>query len=156
MIMSNDHKKRHLHLAVDNDPGYKLKPIEQRVLERTQRKHEEQIENIENINKRQVEGMKKSFRKKGLAAALMIAAATGIYISQYNPGNAPQEFIPLQKDLNHDNVPDAYILQQDGHKVPMYGVRENGDTILYKNAEYMKRQNDIIDYKSIEDQLNSK
>ncbi|MEK6809170.1 MAG: hypothetical protein AABY40_00695, partial [Nanoarchaeota archaeon] len=104
----------------------------------------------------QIKDQKESFRMKAVATALMVAAAIGIYVSQYNPYNAPEEFIILREDLNHDQVDDAYIRQENEHKVPMYGLRD-GNTLSYKNAEDMKViRRDDIDYESIEDKLNEK
>ena len=153
--MSNSQEKRHLRLVVDNEPGYRLKTIEQLTVDRIQRRHLEQIDQIEKINKQLEGSLRKSFRKKGLAAALIVAAVSGIYISQYHPWNKPKTFILLQNDLNRDQVPDAYILQENGRKVPLFGVRQNNETIAYRSAEYMKGISDnIIDYQSIEDKLN--
>src|SRR3989344_3326772 len=131
--MPDDQEKRKLRLVVNNDPGYKLIPIEPLALRKIRRNYEEQIDNIEAINSWHMEKREKSFRKKAAIAALAVAAVMGIYISQYSPWNAPKNLIliPLTEDRNQDNVSDAYILDENRHKVPGYGLRINGSTIVY-------------------------
>ena len=157
--MANYHNKnndrRWLKLVVDNDPGYRLKSTQQRALEQKQREYNETIELMEIIYKTRLETKKKNIKKWGTLVALIIAGAGGAYVSCYNWNDAPKEIVPLGKDLNGDNVPDAYILQNGGHKVPMYGIKLSDGTIVYKTARHMeKSQNNIINYDNIEDRLN--
>lgn len=114
------------------------------------------MELIETICTQRLETKKiKAYQKIGTLAALIIAGAAGAYVSCYNWNDAPTEIIPLGKDLNGDNLPDAYILQKGGHKIPMYGLKLSDGTIVYKTAGHMEKiQNNIINYDALEDQLN--
>ncbi len=156
--MANYHNKnndgRGLRLVVDNDPGYRLKSTRQQTLEQKQR-DKETIELMEIIYNSRLETKTKNIKKWGALAAFIIAGAGGAYAYCYNWNDAPTEIVSLGKDLNGDNVPDAYILQNGGHKVPMYGIKLSDGTIVYKTAKHMeKSQNNIINYESIEDRLN--
>ncbi len=141
---------------VDNDPTYRLKSTPQRALEQKQQEHKETMELIETICTQRLETKRiKAYHKIGTLAALIIAGAVGAYVSCYNWNDAPTEIIPLGKDLNGDNLPDAYILQKGGHKIPMYDLKLSDGTVVYKTAEHMESiQNNIINYGAIEDQLN--
>ena len=155
-MTNNNNNRQGLKLVVDNDPGYKLKSTRQRALERKQREHKEIIEQMGSNYIQHLETLRiKTYHKIGALAALIITSAVGAYVSCYNWNDVPKEVVPLGKDLNGDNVLDAYILQNGGHKVPMYGIKLSDGTIVYKTAKHMENsQNNIINYDNIEDRLN--
>ena len=68
---------------------------------------------------------------------------------------SPQEVIINVDDLNCDGVDDLVIKAHNEHKVPMYGVIENGKISYFASRE-MKERNPktTIDYEAIEYNLN--
>ena len=62
----------------------------------------------------------------------------------------------LDRDLNEDGVPDAYALQRNGHKIPMYGVKEYGRIRYVGKDQIGWYSNSNPDHQSIEDKLNQK
>lgn len=71
------------------------------------------------------------------------------------PARAPKEVLMQVGDLNNDGTNDLVIMQQRGHKVPMYGVREDTG-VRYLSAKEMRKlnPNSKVDYESIESRLN--
>lgn len=74
---------------------------------------------------------------------------------------SPKQAYVQKADLNQDGVPDLIIEQRQGHKVPMYGIRKEGNkegNIMYVSALEMLKKNpkSIINYEKIEEELNKK
>ncbi|MDP3698415.1 MAG: hypothetical protein Q8R47_02410 [Nanoarchaeota archaeon] len=173
-------KKRHLYLAVDNDPEYherpgvkgleeqKEKEVKKSVSTKkkekenkgskgkvilTEEEHQEYIDTINNSKS------KIARYQYGILGALTMGMLAGFYfrptLQEDMPENKPAEIVPLYKDLNHDGIPDAYVKLQNGHKVPMYGMRNgSGNSIRYVTAEEMKKRGNIDDYDALEYRLN--
>lgn len=160
MDEDQENKQKHLRLVVNNEPAFRVKTPLERLREEHQstlkKKEEGHNETVENLRQKHTKVLKhhKLYLRIG-SMALGAVTVAGLYASKYTWNTAPVEIVQLDEDLNKDGIDDAYFLQQDGHKVPMYGMRLNGNIIIYKSAEGMKRmRNDIIDYQSIEDKLN--
>ncbi len=75
------------------------------------------------------------------------------YLAEYY--FSPKEAIIQEADLNQDGIPDLVIEKVNGHKVPMYGIRER-ENIRYISASEMMEKNpdSIINYKTIDSKLN--
>ncbi|GEM_PF-3992363 len=95
-----------------------------------------------------------------ILGAVLISTGVGVGIGSYlskTTTNIPTEVIMLDKDLNNDRIPDAYLQLSGGHKIPLYGRWSgSGNSIAYLTAEEMKQiyPNRGTDYKNIEDLLN--
>ncbi len=88
-----------------------------------------------------------------------LGVGIGVY-SEHNKriGNheaAPRTTYSAPEDLNRDGTPDTIAEQGNGHKVPLYGMRE-GQAIIYVSAAEITRRRPGIhpDYGAIENGLN--
>jgi len=164
--MSDDNKKKHLRLVVNNEPTLRIKTPIERLREEHQailEKKEEGYNQVINDHNKTIHDLRQKYAKdlKGpkkwytsSIVLLAVAIASGLYLSKYTSNNHAEVIVELNKDLNKDGVDDAFILQKDGYKIPMYGV-ESLMGKQYLSARNMKRSTDnIIDYQSIEDKLN--
>lgn len=161
--MANDKEERHLRMVVNNDPdyrpnyggkiaGFKEKTYQDRIKELEQKVGAYELQQIQE---------KKFFEKEAVVSIAFFATGAIIttfafYLMFPDPTRStkPQMIIPLNRDLNSDNVNDAYVVQKDKHKVPMYGVDVDTKGFYVSAKDIKERRNDIIDYQSIEDKLN--
>ena len=172
-------KKPSLYLAVDNDPDYRGKPIAKEVEEKknakkptsAKKKTEKKVKSQEEVDQEET-GEYNFFQKLKeipqhpyvrIIGALTLGFGVGFYLrgstnEQLLEENRPREIITLSRDFNHDGVSDAYVELKNGHKVPLYGIRDgNGDNIKYVSAKEMKQISPMSDeyYDSIEFLLNN-
>jgi len=98
------------------------------------------------------------------AIATVVYAGLGVGIAAYREHNeriknssefAPRTTYSACMDLNGDGTPDMIAEQGNGHKVPLYGMRE-GQAIIYVSAAEITRRRPGIhpDYRGIENALN--
>ena len=98
-----------------------------------------------------------SFGKTLAVIVLAVGAIVGstFYIrNEIIEQSRPKNAYCSQPDLNHDGIRDMMIELQEGHKIPLYGIETSG--VIYVSADEMMRRNpnSIIDYETIEEQLN--
>ncbi len=149
-----NHRRDHLQMVVDNDPGYRLKPIDQRILENKQQEYEAEVTELKEEHQQELRQQRKAHLKLGGVVIAAVSCLTGAYMCKYNWSQEPAKVIPLNQDLNKDGVPDAYILQEGGHKKPMYGVQTQEGITYVSARDLKKRADNILDYQNIEDKLN--
>lgn len=90
---------------------------------------------------------------------LMVASLSGLGIAHLGSWALSPAKVVQTQDLNQDGIQDLIVEQGQGHKVPMYGVREGTNVVYLAAKEMEKRQKDSvvkIDYASIEAKLNEK
>ena len=102
--------------------------------------------------------------KKLVVKGIVILAASvicGIGLNSFAEWYKKPQQAYFWGDLNEDHVFDLVIEQQNGHKVPMYGVKKEDsidDQIIYLSASEMMQRNSSsiikIDYETIEARLN--
>lgn len=161
--MSDDHKKKHLRLVVNNEPAFRIKTTLERLREEHQSILEEKEEELEEEHNEAVENLRKEHSKeledqkwytRICYIGLAVATTAALCASKCSRHEDPQEIVQLNEDLNKDGLNDAYILLENGYKVPMYGAKTFWG-MQYFNADKIERISDnIIDYQSIEDKLN--
>ncbi|MDO8510715.1 MAG: hypothetical protein Q7S55_00960 [Nanoarchaeota archaeon] len=159
--MSEDHEKKRLQLVVNNEPTFRIKtPIErlreehQAILEKKEEGYNKTINDLRDKHAKELKRPKLFGGYTSGIVLIAIATAAGVYVSKYTSNNHPEVIVELNKDLNKDGIDDAFILQKDGYKIPMYGV-ESLMGKQYLSARKMERSaGNIIDYQSIEDKLN--
>lgn len=160
-----------LRLVQNNDPGYRPKDLH----DKCKKKYHDRITQLEEDLRQRLEFVKelnearlkslttevqksKGIRKRyltrgGIGLASLVLLMGGIY-AKCDWDDNPEEFNILYRDLNRDGINDAYILQEDRHMIPMYGVK-TPDGIRYLSAEEMKKNpENIINYENIEEMLN--
>jgi len=84
----------------------------------------------------------------GLSIGLIMVGTNGMR-SRY--ANSPAN-VRMISDLNKDGIHDAYVEQNSGRKVPMFGTKDGE----YLSADEFKERNPdtIIDYDALEERLN--
>lgn len=166
-------EKRKLYLVVDNAPEEKTLPVHdrleakyrkkyQRLLKKEKGKLEQKITETEQkiedeLNATYMSEIKKQRKRYLLALGLGIGAtimASAAYSTVNDRDSEPAIINCLDEDLNHDGVPDAYIIQQNNHKVPMYGVKEHGRIRYVGRREIEYYTSTYTNYQDIEDKLN--
>lgn len=91
---------------------------------------------------------------KYVVLAMLISGAITASIIDW--ARTPKQVYVQTEDFNQDGVPDLVIKQQQGHKIPMYGLKEEGGPIRYISGSEMIRRNpdSIVNYPAIESRLN--
>lgn len=175
-------EKRKLYLAVDNAPEEKTLPFHGRLEARFKRKYERLLKKEKDNLKKEKDKLEQQSKETGqkieqdlndtytkamkeLRKRCLIAAGIGlgsVIMASLAYGTISEKRAELvsinhlDRDLNEDGVPDAYALQRNGHKIPMYGVKEYG-RIRYVGKDQIGRySNSNPYYQSIEDKLNQK
>jgi len=178
-------KKRLLYLAIDNDPEYhgRLNAEEQKekkvkrsvsIKKKAGKSKEKEITKKEetseqdtedtNADKQEDGQVKKLFLYRyGIIGALTLGVVTGFYLGRYTIGqniesHSPNQIIPLYRDLDNDGTTDAYVELKNGHKIPMYGLRNgSGNSIKYITSEEINKISlkGRIYYESLENYLNN-
>ena len=130
--MSDDDKKKHLRLVVNNEPAFRIKtPLErlkeehQAVLEEKEEEYDEALEEKENEYNKEAENLRQEHAKElkeerwytKVGFAVMIGVTiSALWASKYGCNSTLEEIIQLNEDLNKDGINDAYILQKNGYK----------------------------------------
>lgn len=166
-------EKRKLYLIVDNAPEEKTLPFHdrlevkhqkkyERLLKKEKEKLEQKIKEIEQKKENKFSAIRtrgiKEQQKRYLTAMMLGIGATIVasaaYIAVTGKDSEPVIITPLDQDLNNDGVWDAYILQRNNHKIPMYGVKEYGRIRYVGGKKIGYYISTSADYQSIEDELN--
>jgi len=140
---------------VESKPGCKLKPVHQLVLEKKEKEHREVLDSWDKIDNYIHGLLRQQYLKHALIAVATATALTltgSLYLINYNRDNEPKSIIPQEVDFNEDGVNDAYIIQQGGRRVPMYGVRTAAGDVMYIRDSEVAKKASKADHK-LEDRL---
>ena len=162
--MGDEEGERPLKLVVNNVRKFRIKtPLEklrekyESTLREREEEHEKELDALHQKHVQKVKGIRRDYRI-GLVAMSVVAAAA-LYFSK-NSWNSeevdrqPEGIILLHKDLNGDRRDDAYIILENGHKVPMYGIITSFG-MQYVSSEKMREWGYWnVNYQNIEDKLN--
>jgi|SRR3989344_5252776 len=160
-----------IKLVVDNAPGEN--PLAEKLEAKVRLKYEaqwnqkeqEHSQEIEDLNTRAGELLGRQKRKGLIYGAILATVISGLFLSYqkwHDSKMNPLLVVPLGRDLNRDGTNDAYLLREDRHKVPLYGIRTsaNQPKISYLTAkELMEKKLGFNEankdfYQNIETKLN--
>lgn len=175
-------KKRHLYLAFDNDPEYHGRPSAKELEELKEKKVRKSVSTKKKAGKGKVQNPKNEetsehdndeaedkpdqklfFYRYGVIGALTVGVLMGFGLRKYTmeknvEAHSPNQVVPLHRDLDNDGVLDAYVELHNGHKIPLYGLRDgSGNSIKYITAEEINKISlkGRTYYESIENYLNN-
>ena len=164
-------KKGKLRLVVDNAPEVKTTQYHQRLerkyveknrllleqeKKKVQKKVGETIEKLINDHHQVMKEQKRLYLSWSVVGAATLLLFGMTYVTVSNKQSEAVTINSLDRDLNKDGVPDAFILERNGHKIPMYGVREDGKIRYVGRGLIGWYSNTGADYEDIEDRLNEK